>query len=68
MSAAYDILEEIAPQDVFSAAQQHFEDLVNELGQAPEIFALDSDELEQHLHLQGRELLRLLLDKIFALP
>ena len=41
MSAAYDIYEENASLHVFNAAKEHFERLLNELGQAPEIFSLD---------------------------
>lgn len=67
MTAAYDTREESAPLDVFNAARRHFERLVSDLRQAPEVFALDGDGLQQRLHREGRELQRLLLQAHFDL-
>lgn len=61
MSAAYTTSDFDASSDIFAAVQQQFDALVSSLRADPAIYALDSDDLEEHIHQEGRELMRRLL-------
>ena len=61
MSAAYTTSDLNAPSDVFATARQHFDAIINSLECDPTTYALDSDDLEEHIYREGRELMRKLL-------
>lgn len=61
MSAAYNIQDQNASSNAFDPARQHFDDIIEGLSGATKIFSLDSDDLEQHIATEVRELARLML-------
>lgn len=67
MSAAYTLQDQNASEYVFVLARQHFDELVAGLSSSTEVFALDSDDLEQHLHVESLELMRKLLQAHYDL-